>query len=216
MGIYLTKRIFFASDGYLFSVHIMCTGGKGVEVVRIGEKLVSRRKLFSIVDNMLNLRSLGIPQQEVARRLQVDRTLVSRLECAGEIHKGERIAVLGFPIANKKQVEEALLQEGVEFVFLLSEEERWEWVQKDSGTHLLDKIFCMISQLRSFDLIIIIGSDRRIDSLGKILDCEVVGLEIGQSPIQEDKTVPIEVLVELVRRVKGKQEEKSCETGSQC
>lgn len=185
-----------------------------MEVIRIGDKLVSKRKLYTIVDNMLNLRSLGISQQAVASRLKVDRTLVSRLECAGEIHKGERIAVLGFPLGNKEELEAALLLEGVEFVFLLSEKQRWEYVQEDSGPNLLDKIFGLISQLRSFDWVIIIGSDRRIESIGKILDREVIGLEIGHSPIQEDKLVPVEMLVELVRLVKGKQEEKSCETGS--
>ncbi|HEX3033008.1 MAG TPA: hypothetical protein VHS59_12390, partial [Bacillota bacterium] len=91
---------------------------------------------------------------------------------------------------------------------------RWQYVQSDSGPDLLDKIFTLITQLRSFDLVIVIGSDRRIESVGKILGRDVVGLEIGQSPIQEDKQVPLEELLDLVRSVKGIQEEKRCEKGS--
>jgi transcriptional regulator len=73
-----------------------------VDLIRIGEKIISRRRIDQYVSRMLELRAKGLSQAEVAGRLGVDRTLVSRLESLGEVRKGKRIAVVGFPIQKKK------------------------------------------------------------------------------------------------------------------
>ncbi len=175
-----------------------------MDLFRIGEKIVSRRKVIAIIEKVLSLRALGLSQLEVARRLGVDRTLISRLESAGEIHKGERIAVLGFPVANKEELTQALSREGVEFIFLLSEEERWNFVHSFKGPDLLDRILNLLAEIRSFDVVILLGSDQRIRTIRSLLDQEVVEIEIGQSPIKDDRIVPVDELVGLVRLVKGK------------
>ena len=182
-----------------------------LDLFRIGEKIVSRRKVIAIIEKVLSLRALGLSQLEVARRLGVDRTLVSRLESAGEIHKGERIAVLGFPVANKEDLTQALSREGVEFVFLLNEEERWNFVQSLKGPDLLDRILNLLAEIRSFDVVILLGSDQRIRTIRSLLDQEVIEIEIGQSPIKDDRIVPVDELVGLVRLVKGKQRKASME-----
>ena len=173
-----------------------------MELIRLGDKIISRRKIDQTIGEIFNLRAKGLSQTEVAARLGVDRTLVCRLENLGEIRKGRRLAVVGFPILNKKEVEEALEREGVDYVFIMSEEERWDFIKEKSGVHLFDSIMELIAKAHSFDQVIVIGSNQRIKIFEAVLDKEVVGFEIGESPIQEDKFVKVEDLIELVRAVK--------------
>jgi len=174
-----------------------------LELIRLGDKIISRRKIDQIVGKILNLRAKGLSQTEVASRLGVDRTLVCRLENLGEIRKGRGLAVIGFPILNKKEVEDALEQEGVDLVFLMSLEEYWEFLKQKSGVDLFDFVMEMIAKVHSYDQVIVIGSDQRIKIFEAVLNKEVVGFEIGESPIREDKYIKVEELVELVRAIKG-------------
>jgi len=173
-----------------------------LELIRLGEKIISRRKIDQVVTDILNLRARGLSQTEVAARLNIDRTLVCRLENLGEVRKGRRVAVFGFPILNKKEIQDVLEQEGVDFIFLMSEDERWEFVKQKSGIDLVDTIMDLIARAHTFDQVIVIGSNRRIKIFETVLDREVVGFEIGESPIKEDKYVDPGMIVELVRAVK--------------
>jgi len=177
-------------------------GGDSMELIRLGDKIISRRKIDQAVNKILNLRMKGLTQTEVAQRLGVDRTLVCRLENLGEIRKGRSLAVVGFPILNKKEVVDALEREGVDLVFIMSEEERWQYIKQKNGVDLFDSIMEQIAKVHSFDQVILIGSNKRIKIFEAVLDKEVVGFEIGESPIQEDKFVNIDDLIKLVRAVK--------------
>ncbi|TEB08343.1 hypothetical protein Psch_01906 [Pelotomaculum schinkii] len=174
-----------------------------MDLIRLGEKILSRRKIDQAVSEILIMRAKGLSQTEVATRLGVDRTLVSRLESLGEIRKGRSLAVVGFPILNKEEVREALEGEGVDLIFLMSEKERWEYLRDKSGLTLFDSIMETIAMLHSFDQVVMIGSNKRIKIIEAVLDKEVVGFEIGESPIQEDKYVETEKIIELVRAIKG-------------
>ncbi|OPY57598.1 MAG: hypothetical protein A4E55_01525 [Pelotomaculum sp. PtaU1.Bin035] len=173
-----------------------------MELIRLGGKIISRRKIDQVINNILNLRAGGLSQTEVASRLEVDRTLVCRLENLGEIRKGRRLAVFGFPILNKKEIKDVLEREGVDFIFLMSEEERWEFVKQKSGVDLLDSLMDLIAMAHSFDQVLVIGSNQRIKIFEAVLDKEVVGFEIGESPIQEDKYVDPGKILELVRVIR--------------
>ena len=173
-----------------------------MELIRLGDKIISRRKIDQAINKILNLRMKGLTQKEVAQRLGVDRTLVCRLENLGELRKGRSLAVVGFPVLNKKEVEEALEREGVDLVFIMSEKERWQFIKQKSGVDLFDSIMEQIAKVHSYDQVILIGSNKRIKVFKAVLDKEVVGSEIGESPIQEDKIVEIDDLIKLVRAVK--------------
>ena len=161
---------------------------------RIQDKIVSKQKIDSTVSKILEMRSRGFSQQEVADRLKVDRTFISRLESIGEIRKGSSIAVVGFPILNKGEIEEVLRKEGVDFYLLMTEEERIGYVQERSGAELLNELMNLIGEFRKYDVVVCIGSDFRIKLVQGILDNEVIGIEIGESPLTEDKWVdPAEV-----------------------
>lgn len=172
-----------------------------MDLIRLGEKIISRRKIDQTVGEILRLRAEGLSQTEVAGRLGLDRTMVCRLENLGEIRKGRRLALIGFPILNKKELEEALEKEGIDFVFLMSERERWEYIRKKSGIELFDSIMEIIARTHSFDQVIVVGSNQRIKIFEAVLDKEVIGFEIGESPIQEDKYVEIEKVLELIRAI---------------
>jgi len=173
-----------------------------MDLVRIGEKIISRRKITRHIDQILEMRSTGVAQQEIANRLAVDRTFISRLEALGEVRKGKRIAVVGFPIKNKAEITELLHKEGIEFTLIMTEDERWDFVKKARGIDLLNRIMSLIAEARSYDVMIVIGSNQRIKEIEGILDKEVVGLEIGESPIEEDKYVDPKKVLEILKAVK--------------
>ena len=75
-----------------------------VDLLRIGEKLISTSRIHRTVDQILELRSQGQSQQEVAEQIGVDRTFISRLEGLGEVRKGGRVAVIGFPSVIRKRL----------------------------------------------------------------------------------------------------------------
>ena len=100
---------------------------------RIQDKMISREKLMVTITRILELRARGLSQQEVANRLGVDRTFISRLETLGELRKGKTLALIGFPILNKAEIEELAANEGVDLVFLMSEEERNHWASEKPG-----------------------------------------------------------------------------------
>lgn len=174
-----------------------------MDLIRIGGKIISRRKITRIIDHILEMRSTGVAQQEVANRLGADRTFISRLETIGEVRKGKRIAVVGFPIKNKEEILELLQKEGIEFTLIMTEQERWNYVKNSDGVGLLNKLMHLIAEVRAYNIVIVIGSNQRIKAIESILDKEVVGLEIGESPIEEDKHVNPETVLQLVYAVKG-------------
>ncbi|MHB1044176.1 MAG: transcriptional regulator [Eubacteriales bacterium] len=173
-----------------------------MNLIRLGDKIISRQKIEKTVSDIFQLRARGLSQTEVASRLGVDRTLVCRLESLGEVRKGRSLAVVGFPVLNKEELEEALEKEGVDFVFLLSESERLEFIGRQNGLELFDSIMDLIAMVHSFDQVIVIGSNQRIKIFEAVLDKEVVGFEIGESPIREDKFVNVDEVLELVRAIK--------------
>jgi len=84
----------------------------------------------------------------------------------------------------------------------MSERERWEYIRQKSGIELFDAIMEIIARAHSFDQVIVIGSNQRIKIFEAVLDKAVIGFEIGESPIQEDKYVEVEKVLELIRAVK--------------
>lgn len=170
-----------------------------MDLIRIGDKLISKRKIASTLERIFALRCRGFSQQETARQVGVDRSFVSRLESLGEIRRGRRIAVVGFPVASKDEMEAMLRQEGVEYILLLNDNERWDFVRRKNGLELLNWLMETVAELREYDAVIIIGSDYRIKVGEALLGREVVGLELGPSPIKGDREVNLEELRSLVR-----------------
>ncbi len=169
-----------------------------MDITRVADKVISHRKIEVVLKEILSLRQQGYSQQEVAAKLNIDRTFISRLEKIGQVRKGESIAVIGFPISNKEQVIHLLEEQGVDFHLIMTEEERWSYVKNRSGIQLLNEITNILAMLKPFDTIIIIGSNQRIKIMEAIFNEQIVGLEIGQSPIEEDVLVDVEKLKELL------------------
>ncbi|HWR07497.1 helix-turn-helix transcriptional regulator [Sporomusa sp.] len=171
-------------------------------LLRIGDKIVNRQKIHQTIDRILDLRRDGLSQQEVAGQIGVDRTFVSRLETIGEIRKGGRVALIGFPLKNCQEIYSVARQEGIDFCLVLSEQERWDFVQTKSGIELFNTIMEIIGNVRKYDIVIIIGSNMRIKLIETMLDKAVIGVQIGESPIAEDKYVNPEEIRVLIRQLR--------------
>lgn len=170
-----------------------------MELIRIGEKVINKTKISVMIKKILDLRSRGFSQVDTAKELDLERTFISRLESIGEVHKGGRIALVGFPISNVAEIREMAIKEGVEYILLMSEQERWSFIQRD-GLALFNKIMEIMANLKDFDLIIFLGSDMRIDLVDTLLDGKVMGITIGTSPITEDKYVDPVMLQNIIQQ----------------
>jgi hypothetical protein len=80
----------------------------------------------------------------------------------------------------------------------MTEAERWRFVQEKSGIELLNEIMGLVSRVRVYDVVIVIGSPPRIRGCAALLDKEVVGVEIGETPITEDRSVDLDRLRSLI------------------
>jgi len=172
-----------------------------MDIIRIGDKLISLRKINLVLERIFKLRCQGFSQQETARQLGVDRTFISRMETLGEVRRGRRIAVVGFPVANKEELKNMLQQEGVEYTLILNDAERWELVRNKNGLELFNYLMEVVTRLREYDVVIIIGSDYRIKVSEALLGREAIGFTIGTSPIHGDRVVDRERMRQLVRQL---------------
>ncbi|VBB06419.1 Hypothetical protein LUCI_1650 [Lucifera butyrica] len=170
-------------------------------LLRIGDKIINQHKIHQTIDGILEKRRQGLSQQEIAKQLGVDRTFISRLETIGEVRKGSRVALVGFPIKNCQEIQEMARQEGIDYAFLLSEKERWSFVQSKSGIELFNEIMEIIASLRGFDVVIMLGSNMRIKLMETLLDKEVIGVQIGESPIADDRYVDPESIREIIHKI---------------
>lgn len=173
-----------------------------MDLIRIGEKLISREKIQKTIDKALELRCQGLSQQDVAKEIGIDRTFVSRLENLGEVRKGKKIALIGFPIKNKLELQEIARAKGVDLVYLLSDKERWDFLEANRGLDIFNHIMHLIVKLKDYDVVIFLGSNMRIKLMETILGREVVGIQIGESPIAEDKLVDAEAVAKIIDKLK--------------
>ena len=173
-----------------------------MDLIRIGEKVLSQEKLEREINKILQLRTGGLTQGEVARKLGIERTFVSRLESLGEIRKGKKVALVGFPIKNKDEILSIAREIGIDFVLLLTQQERIEFIENKSKTDLFNEIISIITRLIDFDLIIFLGSDKRVDVAEKLFSIQVIGVEIGKSPITEDQYLDPEMILKILDEVK--------------
>jgi hypothetical protein len=111
--------------------------------------------------------------------------------------------LIGFPIKNKEELTHLAKELGIEYILLLTQEERFEFIKKKEKSELFDEIIEIIVNLADFDLIIFMGSDMRVPVVEKIFSVQVIGIVIGHSPIKESKYVNPERIIEIVKQVKN-------------
>ena len=173
-----------------------------MSIERIGDKIISTEKIYRTVDAMLAQRIRGVSQQEVARNFNTDRAFISRLENLGEVRKGRRLALIGFPVKNCAELEGMAKEEGFDYCLLLTEKQRWAFVQEKSGLELVNELTRIVRDLRSCDAVIAIGSDERIRWIQAMLDHEVIPFSLGASPLADDCYVDPAQLGEIMRLLK--------------
>jgi transcriptional regulator with XRE-family HTH domain len=174
-----------------------------MDYIRIQDKIISMQKINNNIGKILQLRARGVSQQEVADRMSIDRTFISRLESLGELRKGQTIACIGFPIVNKQEIQEVLEKEGVDYILLMTEQERLDYVDKRTGREMLNELMELTARMRKYEVVIAIGSDERIKLIKGVLDSEVISVEIGTSPITEDKWVDPKEIRKILRTIKS-------------
>ncbi|HED23684.1 MAG TPA: transcriptional regulator [Firmicutes bacterium] len=163
-------------------------------IYRIGEKMISLDRAVHQIEKALELREEGFSQQETAGKLQLDRSFISRLESIGEIRKGSRVAVVGFPIANRDELAAVCRRYGLDFFLLLNNRERWDLVRDSQALDFFNKILELVTKLRQFDTLILVTSEKWFHLAEALLDIQIVYLTLGPTPIETDRIVEAERL----------------------
>jgi len=156
------------------------------DLFRIGDKIVSPGKIQDMVKKIFMLRSQGLSQQEVANSLHLDRSFISRLESIGELRKGKKIALIGFPLENKGEIRKIADESGIDFIWLMDEKERWEMVKEKSALDFFDEVMETITALQQYDTIIMISSLKWKKLAEALLTGQILFIELGISPITEN------------------------------
>jgi hypothetical protein len=164
-----------------------------VKLYRIGDKVVSEDKLHDAIAAILEDREAGATQVDVAKSYGVQRSFVSFLETLGEVRKGSRVALVGFPVANAPEVKALAEKHALDFVLVLSQEER-ESIESGNVTTVFNTLLETIAALREYDTLVLLASDWRIKTMEKILGTEVVGIPLGASPLREAVEVDLDEL----------------------
>lgn len=158
-------------------------------LLRIGAKIINLYKLHQMLDNILHMRSRGYSQMETAEYFGLDRTVISKLETLGEIRKGGKVAIIGFPIKNCDEIAAMARQTGIDYCLVLSEQGRQDFIRQRSGLELFNDFVSILSRLRTYETVIVIGSDKRVALFGTLLDKEIIAMKIGESPLVADEYV---------------------------
>lgn len=153
---------------------------------RVGKKMISLGRISRQAERALELREQGCSQQEAAARLGLDRSFISRLEAAGEVRQGRRVAAIGFPIANTAELEEICRDCGLDFYLLLDNRARWEMVSNARALDFFNRVFDLVARLREYDCLIMVTSQKWLNLAEALLDIQVVHLDLGPTPISED------------------------------
>lgn len=178
-----------------------------MELMRIGDKIVSRQQIDKCITRILELRSQGHSQLDVAQNLRIDRTFISRLESLGELRKGRGVAVLGFPVANGQELEEICKQYGVDWWLFFSERERLSFVSKKTGLDLFNEIMDILASIRNYDTVVVMGSNKRVKGVEALLDRDVIPLELGESPLKQDVIANVKEFENILKTLCAKGEE---------
>jgi len=176
-------------------------------IVRIGEKLVSVDRSKRLLEQILQQRAEGHSQQEVARRFAIDRSFISRLETIGEVRRGKRVAVIGFPIANKIELEGICHEMGLEFTLLMSNQERWELLGDKQALDFFNEVLGLITRLRDYEILVVATSEKWYLLAEALLDCQIFHLDLGPTPIEQDCRVDPVRFQSLLERVVDNSEE---------
>lgn len=152
-----------------------------MEFVRIGRKIVNRRKIISLVKEMLKKRSKGATQAEVASSFGVERAFVSYLEGLGEVRRGKSVAIFGFNIENKKEVEQIAGECGVDYTYLTQ--------GKDLPNS--QETLSLLTRLKDFDVVVGINGGKENRAVEKILGREIISVPISQNSSASEKQVAL-------------------------
>jgi hypothetical protein len=186
-------------------VHNLWAGGSpGLHkerVFRIGEKLISLDKVLRQVEKVLEMREIGHSQQEIATMLHFDRSFISRLESVGEIRKGRRVAVIGFPLANSSELNAICSAYGLDFSMLLNDQERWALVQDQQALDFFNKMLEVVTRLREYDTLIMITSEKWYRLAEALLDLQIIYISLGPTPISEDRSIDPQQLKDALEQV---------------
>lgn len=171
-----------------------------MELFRIGDKVISKDKLMLAIEDMLRARTKGATQEEAAARAGVPRSFVSNIETFGALRHGQKIAFIAFPVANAAEAMALAQRYGLELALALSQYDR-EKVGEGNAAEMFNRMIDTVATLKSFDTLVVAASDYRIESFRRLIDGEVIGITLGESPLTQDQHLDLTVLESVFKQL---------------
>ncbi len=168
---------------------------------RVGNKLLSRKRVDRCLDKIFQWRVQGFSQQEVADKLYLERTFISRLEKLGEIRKGHRLAVIGFPVENRQEIAEMSSEAGAEYTWIMDNRQRWNLIEGRSALDFFNYAVGELNRLQEFDTIILLTSEKWYQLAAALLDSQIIHYQLGESPLEQDCKVDLSRFSSLLEKI---------------
>jgi transcriptional regulator with XRE-family HTH domain len=154
-----------------------------------------------VVEEVLRLRAAGLSQGDVAARLGLDRTFVSRLETIGEIRRGRRVALVAFPVGNAEALLALAARHGVERTLVWSDQERRAFLAGRSGEELVNGLLDLVAELRHYERVVLVASERWVELGRSLLGPDLVAVVLGPTPLGRDQEVDLAEMDRLLAAV---------------
>ena len=71
-----------------------------------------------------------------------------------------------------------------------------------NGVQLFNEVMSIIAKLRESDVVIVAASNMRINLAEAIIDKHVIGITMGESPIEEDKYLEPQLIKDIMQKIK--------------
>jgi len=110
------------------------------------------------------------------------------------------VALVGFPVANADEVKELARSHSLDFVLVLSQDER-ESIESGDATRVFNQLLETIAALKEYDTLVLMASDWRIRTMERILGTEVIGIPLGASPLRTAVAVDLGELDRILTSV---------------
>jgi len=133
--------------------------------IRIGDKIISMDRASALIDKIFDMRSAGSTQEEVAKRLGIERSFISHLEGIGEVRKSKEIAFIGSGVSDPERVERMAGELGFEHVFINSD-----------GMARIEDALGILAVLRDIDYIVFLGPTAEHRLLEIVMDKKIIGI----------------------------------------
>jgi hypothetical protein len=146
-----------------------------MRLIKVGNKLISWEKISSAINEILQRRSTGATQQEVASDFGIERVFISYLESIGAIQRNQSLAVVCWLIDNLAEVSNLVGSYGVEMFNLVPNSTSLSHIEVNDICRYVIEV---LAKVKKFQALIVIGDRSQVELFREITDQDVYAVRL--------------------------------------